>query len=242
MTARQSALLFAAFGALAVIGFWPTYFLRLRDVSPVAHVHGLLIFGWYALLITQALLIQRRQRDLHRVLGRLSYAWAPLIVVTTLSAIHHQLHHNTFFPEAYHEMLLALMLATMVAFTLLYGQAIRHRHRVAAHARYMVATGIILLMPALVRIFTFQLLPLVIDMGGSRPTVSQLLIPDAIAGGLLLLLTSVLLAGDLRRGRDWQPFVLCLGLLVMTLVAFQALPRLEGWTTFTAVYRALPLS
>ncbi|RVQ66991.1 hypothetical protein EKN06_08585 [Croceicoccus ponticola] len=50
-------------------------------VPLVYHLHAVVFFGWVALFMAQAFLIDRNNVHLHRRLGMVAFAWVPLMVV-----------------------------------------------------------------------------------------------------------------------------------------------------------------
>ena len=76
----------------AAFGFWKTYFAILNNlpetVTPVIHIHALLMIVFLLVLIAQAWFIRTKRFRPHRWVGRSSYVIAPLIIVLGLAAIH----------------------------------------------------------------------------------------------------------------------------------------------------------
>jgi hypothetical protein len=74
--------------AVAVAGFSTTYVLPLAGSQfrgpAVAHVHGLLFFGWVALAVLQPILVRGGRSKLHR---RIGYAALPLAVGMAASGV-----------------------------------------------------------------------------------------------------------------------------------------------------------
>ena len=93
---RTSVYYFVGLLLLAVIGFWPTYFAPPKpetDWHP--HLHGIAMFAWVVLLIAQSGLIAARRNDIHRRLGKVSFALVPVIVVSTLLLAAHRLRQES---------------------------------------------------------------------------------------------------------------------------------------------------
>jgi len=213
------------FWVIALIGFWPTYLSRLGEVPWYGHFHGLLVFGWYALLLVQAWLIGSGHRPVHRALGKLSFAWVPLLLVATFIIARHLLGKGDDPPTLYNLSIFSLIVPLMASFALLYVQAIRHRRNMALHARYMLGTGIVYLLPAWSRLLGIYVLG---DSDG-LPTVEQLLFSDVLSLWIMQLFTLVLLVHDWRKGRPWQPWALCLVLLLFIHACLYLLPGTQAW-------------
>jgi uncharacterized membrane protein YozB (DUF420 family) len=81
-----SGYYFIALAALALLGFWPTYFSKFFDGTAdfkfYFHFHATVITLWVASLITQPILIRRKQLKWHRLIGKFSYILIPLIIVS----------------------------------------------------------------------------------------------------------------------------------------------------------------
>lgn len=61
---------------------------RSSFALPLAfHVHGMIFMGWLALALAQVVTIASGNIALHRQLGRLAYAWVPLMVAAGLMII-----------------------------------------------------------------------------------------------------------------------------------------------------------
>ena len=235
------------FWVVALVGFTPTYFLRLGDVPPVAHFHGLMLFGWYALMLIQASLIQARRNSFHRALGKVSFLWAPLIVVASLMATHAMLARDAqpladggLQASAYNLRLFAIILVTLVGFAFFYIQALRERRNWKLHSRYMIATGLVLLTPALVRAIAIFVLPHLVTFS-DPPTLDQMTLPENVSLPLLQLFALVLLINDWRKGQEVRPYGYCLLALVLNQAALNWLPGQEWWSDFGTAFLALPL-
>jgi len=72
-------------GALVFAGFAPSYYLRAffsaRHLTPLAHVHGVLMTGWIVLFAIQAALISKGRIARHRRLGVFGAALASALVL-----------------------------------------------------------------------------------------------------------------------------------------------------------------
>lgn len=155
---RNAVFFFVAFLLAAVIGFWPTYFTRMGEMASWrVHAHGVILFGWCLLLIAQAWLIRDRRGAWHRVLGKVSYLLAPLIVLSTLVVEHGVLVKvaGQYNEEALYFAYVIVALLTL--FVLTYGLAIAHRRTPALHMRYMICTALTMVDPVFARIVDVRL-------------------------------------------------------------------------------------
>ncbi len=135
-----------AISGTAFAGFWFTYFGPIigQTYPPVGgalHVHGWSFFLLYLLFPLQAILIARRRRALHMMLGRLSVM---LVVLMTLTGI---LVLSVRVGDAMHEgeprvwlMYGPLILSNLVLFVSFYGAGLHMAvtNRMQAHKRLIV--------------------------------------------------------------------------------------------------------
>ena len=72
---------FAGLLILAMVTFWPTYVsLSPSANSSYTHFHAATATLWVLMLIAQPMLIRRGHLSTHRMLGRFSWALAPVFV------------------------------------------------------------------------------------------------------------------------------------------------------------------
>lgn len=139
--------------AAALAGFSTTYFFPLaghRFHGPVvAHLHGLLFFGWIALLIVQVSLVRRRNLRLHKRLGVAALFLAPAMAVTCtmmgLYAVSRDLAAGGG-DSAYSQ--LVGVLTSMLLFLAFVGIGLALRKRPDWHKRMMLLATIAILWPA----------------------------------------------------------------------------------------------
>lgn len=138
-------------GALVIvsgIGFWPGYFSHFPGFAssgwPV-HFHLATIAAWLGMLVAQGSFAVRGRIDLHRRIGRISYALVPLVIAGfVLVTDFGQRRH----PEP------ALIGATILdgsLFVVFYALAIVNRKNALLHGRYMLLTAVAFVDPALGR-------------------------------------------------------------------------------------------
>lgn len=147
------ALALPVLGVLILAGFWPTYLSRIARIdSWRTQLHGAAMGGWFLLMLGQAWLVRTGRRPLHRALGRLSYAWVPFVVATTVSMAHHRIVITKApdWPETLY--FLWIQLGLLALFAGCWAMAMVHRKRPLVHARYMVGTALTLVDPALARL------------------------------------------------------------------------------------------
>jgi hypothetical protein len=148
---------------LALAGFGPGYGAYMAgqfQIAMPAHLHGVLMVGWLAILLRQAVLARRRQLDAHRRLGRYGMAlgvvmWLSMLALTVRGLAVYDVPEGSYI---YDVMITQLYLATV--FPLLLAAAWLHRHRPDWHKRFIVLATILVLQAAVDRMFWLpQVLP-----------------------------------------------------------------------------------
>jgi hypothetical protein len=214
----RAAWYFAAALALAVAGFFPSFFARLGATDVTAMLHGISAFAWLVLLTLQAWLLGRGERRGHRALGR----WSWLVVLPLVGAgaamVKGMLLGGTPFQQRFGPTLAFLDLTTLAYFAVAYVLAIRWRRHLHLHARLMVSTAVLVLPPALAR-----LAPVVVP---GVESFSQAL-------GLAMFATEAvvvaLIVHDLRRWRLWPPYPTLLGFLALQHMSMQFVGAHPAW-------------
>ena len=207
---------------ILLVGFWPSYFSRLTEPMHVTlHLHSIAMLAWVLLLIAQSWLIRNRKLSQHRIMGKLSFLIAPLVVITGIWV-------NFHFQGRVKEPLATGVQAIFwigfflpLVFAFLYVQAIRHRRNMNLHARYMVLTALVFLIPGLGRALSNILEPL----GLYVPTFLQLL---CFTLGIALWL----MIQDWRRQKPWWPQFVFSVLWGLSIVLYVFLPKWSVWNAF----------
>lgn len=145
------------FLAIALAGFSTTFFIPLARGSfsapPVIYIHGVLLFGWLLLLITQALLVRQRNLRVHRQLG---LAGAVLCVAIMVSGVWVGVFATrrdlAAGGDAFVQGQFVNILIEMALFGALVGLAIAWRRDPESHKRLLVLATISALAPAWLRL------------------------------------------------------------------------------------------
>ena len=161
---NNSFFYFLSIVLFAIWGFWVTYFTRPPEtVNSLEHIHGAAMFGWCLMLIVQSFLIRTQRRTVHRVIGKLSYLLAPLIVISTIMLAKYKLNVRGLTDEGLY--VLALQVFTLILFVVSYVQAMRNRKQPDVHARYMICTALTLLDPIFARVLLVNFLHVPLESG-----------------------------------------------------------------------------
>lgn len=208
---RNVSYLFGAVLLFVFVAFYKTYFglfPQFVGIHGLIHIHAVTVLIWLSLLIIQPILIVRKQVALHRLLGKATYGFVPvmviLLVIVARSGQLHQKHLGIFLVNI-------LDVSQFIAF---YSLAIAYRHNPAYHARFMVMTILPFIGPALGRLPQIPFppgVPHLLIIGGlllyerfHRKIYKPYLISLAVFLGLFLPLLGLFLAGQPLVERMWQ--------------------------------------
>ncbi len=229
---EKSGYYFIALFALAIAGFWPSYFFKFfdgtADFTFYFHFHAVLAVLWIFMLIAQPLLIRGKQFALHRTIGKLSYVLVPLIFISIILLAHSRITGE----EENLGLSLWVPFKDLLIFAVGYGIAIRYRHRMLIHARGMIVAGIVLIEPALVRLILYVFFP---DAGfAPGGYMATLIILYALLIGLIVA------ERKQKRGRWVFPLALGLYLFVHSVIIFEI--SIPPWQAFSEWFAALSLT
>jgi hypothetical protein len=163
---RRSLYLAAALAvaALAFAGFAPSYYLRAffraRHLTPLAHLHGVLMTAWIVLFVAQAALARGGRLASHRRLGTLGAVLAGAILLigswTVAAAIQRRFHGVA--ATRFARIFVEFDGLSLWVFGALVLAAVLWRRRGDVHKRLMLCATVALLPPAVGRIVE-QLVP-----------------------------------------------------------------------------------
>lgn len=215
---KRAYLYFGLAFAVTLLGFWPSFFQNPAQNDLAHAIHGALATIWMLMLIAQSWLITRGQVVWHRRIGRASYVIFPAMVLSMTPMIRAMLTDKHGLPHDLALSLAALDIGSLVVLVAFYGLAIANRRKVALHMRYMSATVLIAVEPALGRVLAIYL-PFVKGLAGA---LSPSLLMVAAAGGLLIL-------DDRRMGRIYPPYPIATAFLVIMSWAVWRAPHNPGF-------------
>ena len=222
---RNAYYWFCLLLVVSIVGFWRSYFSQFGNgtVHITHHAHGLSMLIWVAMLITQSWLIRNRRNARHRAIGKTSFVLAPIIVASAIWV-------NFYFMEGreapFADGLISIFwfgCFLAIAFAVLYTLAIVHRKSAQLHARYMVATSLVFIVPGLGRAIGNYIEPLI----GWGPTFFQVTFVPLLIGLWLLFL-------DWRNKKPLTPYLVFNGLWVANLLIWVLSPRMDIWHRFAA--------
>lgn len=228
----NSGYYFIALFALALAGFWPTYFSSFLSGTAkftfYFHFHAFFAVLWIFMLIFQPILIRKKKFELHRKIGKLSYLLVPLIFISIILLAHSTLKG----PKENLGLELWVPAKDLLIFAVGYGIAIKYRHNIAIHARGMIVAGIVLLEPALVRLILYVFYPNEgFALGGYLAMI-------LILYGLFIAL--ILAERKQKVGRWVFPLSLGLYIFVHSVLIFQI--KIGPWQAFAEWFATLPIT
>jgi hypothetical protein len=217
--------------ALALLGFWPTYFSKFVDGTAnfnfYFHFHFVLASLWIALLIVQPILIKKKKHSIHRQIGKLSYIILPLFFISVILLKHFRI--GGVVSEGLGASLW-LQLKDLVIIGIMFSIAMVNKHNMQIHARAMIAIGIVFIEPTLGRFISLTILP--------EPTMLGLGITVAIMYALIIFL--IIIERDQTKGRWVFPLLLVLYMVFHYLIFFQI--SFPLWDSFAAWFARLPIT
>ena len=142
--------------AIALVGFWPTYFGSLANLSvqksAVIHFHAAVMVGWLALFVTQVALAATGHVRSHRRLGQIGIGYGVLVILVGLTTTFYQ------FAGRIHDVGLegsldypTWPLVDMILFAPFFALAVAYRRRPEIHKRLMIVATTTLLVAAALR-------------------------------------------------------------------------------------------
>lgn len=216
----QNNIVFLFLGVFicAIIGFHKTYTIQFPEFKGFQweqHFHGAMLMSWFALLILQPLLIRFNKNGLHRAIGKLGYVVAPLVCYSIFMVTRMTYYRDiSTVPRPAILGHLALDIPTIFIFGLFFALAMINRKDSAVHMRYMIATSLMMIGPGLGR-------ALIIFGGVPFPISIQIVYSIGELIALIFLIT------DIRKGKNFKPFLTILIVLLLNHVIWQF--QMAGW-------------
>lgn len=221
-----------------VTGFWNSYFRPIAEVPAAFHVHAVTATSWVVLLMVQNWAIHNGHRKLHRAGGMLSLFLFPFLItgfvmiinVTAADYAASTRPNDSFLGPSF-----ALsMLFAILAYVVLYFQALRNRRNVRLHAGYMLATPLVLFESPFSRVM-LTYLPFLVFTGSEFP--QRVLDAIVISMGMAIVFA---LAMYLRDRRNGVPFLVAAGLMSLQAVAMYVGTNIEWVRNGLAAYATIP--
>lgn len=195
------------------LGFYKTYFIQFpsfEDFQLLHHIHGFLMSTWILMLIIQPLLISYGKIKLHHFVGRLSYVIAPMVIVSLL-LITKMSYNKGILLSSPRETIAdqALSIGQFFTFTGFYTLAMVYRKNTHRHMRYIIGTGLLLILPGLNRLLRSY----------CHADFHQAVV---ISSMLTIGIAAALLVADVIRKKDYIPYTLCLVVFIGVYVVYES--------------------
>ena len=217
--------IFAAALTLAMIGFWPSFFAQLRNTPLAHHVHGWSATAWMILPLLQYGLIQRGQRNLHRVVGYGSIGLAAIVAISGVYVVRMMAYGNITSFRLASVKFVWLDLTGIVLFCVYVAVAVwaaRHRD-IRLHTATLVASAFIPLEAALERVFV-NLFPFIAPDFDAALYASLTFLEVACAAIVWF---------EWRSGRVRWPIPALLGYYLVMHVTLTPLATSQGFQSFS---------
>ena len=227
-TYRNTAIFIILILAGIQWGFYQTYtsqFPNFKNMTPVIHIHGMLLMSWLLLLIVQPLLIHYGRSNLHRKIGKVSFVLGPLIIISMFlvgRGSYWRSFGNT--PDKENLAFMVLDIRGYISFAIFWALAMFYRKKSNSHMRYMIATGIIGIGPGVAR-----------GLENSFGIVfwDAITITDSID----LAIVGFLLGYDIYKKKNYKPFLFVFVVFLIGSVLWQ-LRDSAAWQSFAKTYAA----
>ena len=226
----------AAFLAITIIAFWPTYF-GVLDEAPFAHnVHGATATAWVLLLIWQSWSIHQRNIRFHKWGGRISFLLAPPFVAGGLLVTKMTVIKPSPFTEMFAISLSFADFVSVASFAAFYFLALYHRRSVDDHSRYMLATIFPLIPPSVARLFAVYAPGIAIRSPEDLPNFGIALNLSFVVAALFNI---ALIINDIRRKKPLTPFALSLVSLIVMIAIYHTYGTTDHWRRTVLAYAEL---
>lgn len=238
MPYRHAWIVLLALIGATFVAFWPAYVSRLGSAPAAWHIHGLTAGLWLGLLVVQSWSIHHDHRALHRTLGLAVFAAIPLLLVGAAGVVQVMARATASGADPFYTIwgpsLGTYDLVAFFAFPAFVAMAMRNRRIVQLHARYMLATPLLLTSPILVRILD-QHVPGLIITGPQDFHLFRWSLHLSVL--LNVAIAAWLHSYDRRYGRPW---LLVGGISITQSLLFETLGFMPAWKSAFIALGTLP--
>ena len=207
--------------AIAIVGFWRTYFGPLLagvvDKPTIIHFHATVYVGWLAIFLTQVVLAATGRVAAHMKLGRIAIGYGVLVIAVGLLATFGMFVLRVRAGEvAEAQGRLAGPLLDMLVFAPLFAAAVYYRRRPELHKRLMIVATTALLIAAVGRMpFPADLRNPLVHLVWTLPILVAMahdywrqrrVHPVYVLGLVVLVLEGPITRGVIRSNEQWADF------------------------------------
>jgi hypothetical protein len=213
---RNIYFLFIIILTLVPIGFRRYFqlFPTFNEVPSVVHFHSVIMLLWCITLVVQPILINRKKYHIHRLVGKMSYLLAPMVIVSMWLIIDYSfIRMNPVLSREENLAQIFFPISQMILFILFYILAMVYKNKAPIHMRYIIMSSIVLLGPTIGRI-DFSIL-------GLGSFNMDLIVMDLV---ILLLFTK-----DVLNKRDYKPYGVGLVAYLGLHIVYHYIPQTEFW-------------
>ncbi|MGK7296609.1 MAG: hypothetical protein ACNS61_12420 [Candidatus Wenzhouxiangella sp. M2_3B_020] len=149
---------------ITLLGFTPSYFMKLGEATWHQHLHGISATLWFVLLIVQPYLATHGRLPRHRLLGPIGLVLAGMVVASALAVIPANIENARsselppFLPSAFFYGVSFVDLVIAIGFAASVVMAMLRIRSPKDHALWMVSTAFWALSPGLVRLMAFSMI------------------------------------------------------------------------------------
>lgn len=140
---------------LSLAGFYQSYlshFPMFLDFKELIHIHFFAFCCWFALILIQPILIRKKQYELHKKLGRLSYFLIPILVITIVFLRLGKLSEEVADSLQSASMNAFITFADILSLSGFYLIAVINSKNIRWHVAFILATSLVILNPGLARL------------------------------------------------------------------------------------------
>jgi len=227
MPYRNAWIYCVAIVAMTVLAFWPGYFSRLGAAKIAWHVHAITATAWMLLLAAQSWSIDRGHRARHRSLGLAIFLVVPLFLVGAAGVEHSMAVATGSGQDPFYNLWGSALgiynLIGSAAFLLFAAMALKERRSAPRHAAWLLATPLLLIGPALGRVYNAHLPGLVINGPQDFPLFRW----SVHLGGMTGAVIAVWLWS--RHRRHGQAWLVVAAVIALQSLAFETIGFTSAW-------------
>ncbi|MEM1187960.1 MAG: hypothetical protein AAGI72_05520 [Pseudomonadota bacterium] len=206
--------------------FMPSYFAVLPSAPWVHHLHGITATLWIVLVAAQNWTAHQGKWNWHVRSGIASMALVPVFTAGGLLVTQHMLRTESLFNELFGHALSVADLVASGAFVILYTLALRNRRTPDVHARYMLATVILLIGPSLARFLVSFVPGFLVRSAETLPRFGTALDVSFTAATALCL---ILILKDFAAARPLGPFLAAMITTVAMVLSYHFIGHHAGY-------------
>jgi uncharacterized membrane protein len=223
----------------SVLAFWDSFFSRIAEASAAVHLHSWSATVWVLLLAAQSWAIHNKRRGLHAALGRVSLAVFPIFLASFLLVIRSEAQSviaGNPFRTVFAPGIAVLTLVAFAAIAYLCYAALRNRHNVQLHARYMIAIPFMFTESVLGRVFNAYLPGLIVNsLEDIRNIYWSIHLSQALAIALAMFLY-------FQKPKFGKPYLIISVALVLQSLGLELFDDIGWWRALYLEYAAVPFA